>query len=109
MFAFPIFSGEPPTSGAAWPAEPTNDKRQGYVVLGYDGDRRQSFVSDAEVDKTDAVRKAALYTGVVGALFVLIGTISSRSSKASRSRDRFASSLGKPIRSRAAISMRAST
>ena len=75
VFAFPIFSGEAPSSGAAWPAEPPNDKRQGYVVLGYDGDRRQSFVADAEVEKTDAVRKAALYTGVVGALFVLIGTI----------------------------------
>jgi len=75
VFAYPIFSGEPPTSAAAWPADPPNDKRQGYVVLGYDLTPITTFASDADVDKTAAIRKAALYTGVVGALFVLIGTV----------------------------------
>jgi serine phosphatase RsbU (regulator of sigma subunit) len=75
VFAYPIFSGEPPTSAAAWPPEPLNDKRQGYVVLGYDLTPISTFAADAAVDKTAAIRKAALYTGVVGALFVLIGTV----------------------------------
>ncbi|HEY0254613.1 MAG TPA: SpoIIE family protein phosphatase, partial [Kofleriaceae bacterium] len=70
------FSGEQPTAAAAAvPAEPQNDRRQGYVVLGYDLTPITSFAADADVDRTDAVRKAALYTGAVGALFALIGTV----------------------------------
>ena len=75
VLAFPIFSGEPPTAAAAFPPEPANDKRQGYVVLGYDLTPIGTFAADADADKAAAIRKAALYTGVVGALFVLIGTV----------------------------------
>lgn len=75
ILAYPIFSGEPPTAAAAVPAEPQNDRRQGYVVLGYDLTPIASFASDAAADRAEAVRKAALYTGAVGALFALIGTV----------------------------------
>ncbi|MFT3696327.1 MAG: SpoIIE family protein phosphatase [Kofleriaceae bacterium] len=75
VLALPIFSGEAPTAAAAVPAEPQNDRRQGYVVLGYDLTPISSFASDAAADRAEAVRKAALYTGAVGALFALIGTV----------------------------------
>ncbi len=75
VLAFPIFSGEPPTAAAAWPAEPLTGSRVGYVVLGYDLSPIARFAADAAVEKATAVKKAALYTGVVGLLFALIGTI----------------------------------
>ena len=75
VLAYPIFSGEPPTAAAAWPAEPVSGSRVGYVVLGYDLSPIANFAADADADKAAAVRKAALYTGVVGLLFALIGTV----------------------------------
>ncbi len=75
VLAYPLFSGEPPTAAAAWPAEPVSGSRVGYVVLGYDLSPIANFAADAAVDKAAAVRKAALYTGVVGLLFALIGTV----------------------------------
>jgi len=75
VLAYPLFSGEPPTAAAAWPAEPVSGSRVGYVVLGYDLSPIANFAADAAADKAAAVRKAALYTGVVGLLFALIGTV----------------------------------
>ena len=75
VLAFPIFSGEPPTAAAAWPTESTNGSRVGYVVLGYDLSPIANFAADADADRAAAVRKAALYTGIVGLLFALIGTV----------------------------------
>lgn len=75
VLAYPIFSGESPTAAAAWPAEPLNGSRVGYVVLGYDLSPIANFAADADADKAAAVRKAALYTGIVGLLFAVIGTV----------------------------------
>jgi len=75
VLSYPIFVGEPPTAAASWPAEPPSSARQGYVVLGYDLAPIQTFSAQADGDKSAAITKAALYTGVVGVLFVLIGTV----------------------------------
>jgi serine phosphatase RsbU (regulator of sigma subunit) len=74
-FAYPVFTGElPPTVGAALEAEAPGN-RMGYVVLGYSLDAISRFEKKAKSDKDDASFKAALRTGTVGALFVLIGTV----------------------------------
>ncbi len=75
VLAYPIFVGEPATAAGAWPAEPVSQYRQGYVVLGYDLAPVETFAGQAAADKAAAITKAALYTGVVGILFVLIGTV----------------------------------
>lgn len=75
VFAYPVFVGEPATPAAAIPNEPTSSSRQGYVVLGYDLAPVQWFATNADERKTAAATRAALYTGVVGALFALIGTV----------------------------------
>ena len=75
VFAYPIFVGEAPTAAAAIPVEPPGSARQGYVVLGYDLAPIETFAAQADTEKSAAITKAALYTGVVGVLFVLIGTV----------------------------------
>jgi serine phosphatase RsbU (regulator of sigma subunit) len=76
IFAFPVFVGEPPTAaGALAPADQPPPARQGYVVLGYDLAPVEWFTQTAADEKAEASRKAALYTGAVGALFALIGTV----------------------------------
>jgi serine phosphatase RsbU (regulator of sigma subunit) len=76
VFAFPVFVGEPATAtGAAAPADQPPGARQGYVVLGYDLAPVDWFTQAAAEQKADASTKAALYTGAVGALFALIGTV----------------------------------
>jgi serine phosphatase RsbU (regulator of sigma subunit) len=75
VFAYPVFVGEAPTAAAAFPPEPVSAGRQGYVVLGYDLAPVEWFASAAAGEKSAAVTKAALYTGAVGALFALIGTV----------------------------------
>lgn len=75
VFAYPVFVGEPATPAAALPTEPTSASRQGYVVLGYDLAPVEWFASTVDDRKAAAATKAALYTGVVGALFALIGTV----------------------------------
>ena len=74
MFAYPIFVGEDATAAGAIAAEPPL-ARQGYVVLGYDMTPVTWFKQEAQEQKAAAVTKAALYTGAVGALFALIGTV----------------------------------
>jgi len=74
VFAYPIFFGEAPTAAAAIAPEPPT-ARLGYVVLGYDLAPVEWFTQEANEQKAAAVTKAALYTGAVGALFALIGTV----------------------------------
>lgn len=74
VFAYPIFVGEPATAAGAIAAEPPG-ARQGYVVLGYDLEPLAGYKAEANEQKAAAVKKAALYTGAVGALFALIGTV----------------------------------
>ncbi len=75
IFAYPVFlGGETATAAGAIAPEPPQ-ARQGYVVLGYDLAPLEWFKSDANDQKAAAVKKAALYTGAVGALFALIGTV----------------------------------
>jgi serine phosphatase RsbU (regulator of sigma subunit) len=59
IFGYPIMAGE----------------AIGYVVLGYDMTPVTWFKDEADAQKTEAVRTAALYTALVGALFALIGTV----------------------------------
>jgi serine phosphatase RsbU (regulator of sigma subunit) len=74
VFALPIFTTAPPTAAGAI-AEPAPDARRGYVVLGYDLAPTETYAKAAARQKSDASTRAALYTGAVGALFVLIGTV----------------------------------
>jgi serine phosphatase RsbU (regulator of sigma subunit) len=74
VFAFPVFSGGQPTAAGAIATEPP-DQRQGYVVLGYDLAPIDWFAAAAADQKATASTRAALYTGAVGALFALIGTV----------------------------------
>lgn len=74
VFAYPVFSGAPATAAGAIAAEPP-DQRQGYVVLGYDLAPIDWFAQAAAEQKATASTRAALYTGAVGALFALIGTV----------------------------------
>ncbi|HEX7837780.1 MAG TPA: SpoIIE family protein phosphatase [Kofleriaceae bacterium] len=74
VFAYPVFSGAPATAAGAIAPEPP-DQRQGYVVLGYDLAPIDWFAQAAAEQKATASTRAALYTGAVGALFALIGTV----------------------------------
>ena len=74
VFAFPVFAGTPATAAGALDAE-APDARLGYVVLGYDLAPIEWFAMAAEEAKASASARAALYTGAVGGLFVLIGTV----------------------------------
>jgi serine phosphatase RsbU (regulator of sigma subunit) len=74
VFAFPVFVDEPASAAGAIAAEPPLH-RQGYVVLGYDLAPLEWFTAQASEQKATASTKAALYTGAVGALFALIGTV----------------------------------
>lgn len=74
IFAYPIFIGAPATAAGAIAAE-RPDARQGYVVLGYDLAPIERFAVAAETEKADTSARALLYTGAVGAMFVLIGTV----------------------------------
>jgi len=74
VFAFPVFAGAPPTAAGALAEEPP-DARLGYVVLGYDLAPIEWFAKQAADQKAEASTRSALYTGAVGALFVLIGTV----------------------------------
>lgn len=74
VFAFPVFTGVPATAAGALAAEPP-EQRQGYVVLGYDLAPIDWFSASADEQKAKASTRAALYTGAVGALFALIGTV----------------------------------
>ncbi len=74
VFAFPVFEeGTAPTAASA--LAPEAEHRLGYVVLGYDLAPIEWFTQTAADQKAAASTRAALYTGAVGALFALIGTV----------------------------------
>ncbi|HTJ41365.1 MAG TPA: SpoIIE family protein phosphatase [Kofleriaceae bacterium] len=74
FFAWPIFVGAPPTAQAALAEDPGN-ARQGYVVFGYDLAPIERERAKAEKQKTAALNSTAIWSGAVGAMFVLIGTL----------------------------------
>ncbi len=74
VFAFPIFVGAEPTAATAIAVE-VGDSRQGYVVFGYDLAPLDEFAAESAKQKDKASRDAAIRTGIVGLLFVLIGTL----------------------------------
>ncbi len=71
VFAYPVITGAPITAENAL----VEGISQGYVVLGYDLAPIESFAATADQEKSAASTRAVLYTGGVGALFVLIGTV----------------------------------
>lgn len=74
FFAFPVFVNGP-ASAAGAAAQERPDARQGYVVLGYDLAPIDTFAVLAEKRKSQASTEAVVYTGAVGVLFILIGTL----------------------------------
>jgi serine phosphatase RsbU (regulator of sigma subunit) len=74
FFAYPVFVNGPASAAGAVAAE-RPDARQGYVVLGYDLAPIDTFAMLAEERKAAASKEAVLYTGAVGVLFILIGTL----------------------------------
>ncbi|MCA9677395.1 MAG: SpoIIE family protein phosphatase [Kofleriaceae bacterium] len=74
VYAYPVFYSEEPTAETALADDP-GDNRRGYVVMAYDLSPIEAFAKDARKEKDEASYKAAVKTGVVGALFVLIGTL----------------------------------
>ena len=74
FFAFPVFVNGPASAAGAVAAE-RPDARQGYVVLGYDLAPIDTFAGLAEERKSQASTEAVVYTGAVGVLFILIGTL----------------------------------
>lgn len=75
VFAFPVFAPGTPATAAGALATEAPDARLGYVVLGYDLAPIQTFTEKSAEQKAAASTRAALYTGAVGALFALIGTV----------------------------------
>ena len=73
VFAFPVVTNAAATPATALASEP--GPRQGYVMLGYDLAPIRWFADAAAGEKSAATTRAALYSGVVGGLFVLIGTV----------------------------------
>lgn len=74
-FAYPVYlGGVTPTISSALADDP-GDNRLGYVVLGYSLDPIERFVKEAKQEKDRASYEAALRTGAVGFLFVLIGSL----------------------------------
>ncbi|MCX5744770.1 MAG: SpoIIE family protein phosphatase [Proteobacteria bacterium] len=74
VFAFPVFGGAPPTAAGAIATEPPSG-RLGYVVLAYDVAPIDRYILASEDHKAEASRSAVLYTGAIGALFALIGSV----------------------------------
>ncbi len=74
VFAWPVFEGETPTAKSALDEDPGNARR-GYVVLGYDLSPLDTEKTKAAKQKTAALNSTAVWSGAVGALFVLIGTL----------------------------------
>ena len=76
VFAYPVVNRaiSSATAGDA-AAETPPDDRLGYVVLGYDLAPIARFEAAAEKQKSEASQRAVIYSGAVGALFALIGTV----------------------------------
>ncbi len=75
VFALPVFAPGTPATAAGALATEAPEARLGYVVLGYDLAPLAWFTEAAAEQKAAASTRAALYTGAVGALFALIGTV----------------------------------
>ena len=75
VFAYPVFSGAVDPTAATAASADAGDSRQGYVVFGYDLSEIDRFAADSATTKAKESKEAALKTGAVGALFVLIGTL----------------------------------
>jgi serine phosphatase RsbU (regulator of sigma subunit) len=73
VFAYPVILAAPATPELA--LAPSAGPRLGYVMLGYDLAPLEWYGEEAQVQKSEASQRAALYSAVVGALFVLIGTV----------------------------------
>ncbi|MEO8549477.1 MAG: SpoIIE family protein phosphatase [Kofleriaceae bacterium] len=73
VFAYPVINAAPATPEAALAADA--GPRQGYVMLAYDLAPIATYAETAAADKAEVSTQAALYSAVVGALFVLIGTV----------------------------------
>ncbi|MBS1118341.1 MAG: hypothetical protein H6Q90_569 [Deltaproteobacteria bacterium] len=71
VFAYPVIIGAPVTAANALASTAV----QGYVVLGYDLAPIEWFAVVADEEKAAASKRAVLYSGGVGALFVVIGTV----------------------------------
>lgn len=74
VFAYPVFYNQPATAAGALADDP-GEARRGYVVVGYDLSPIETFAAEARRQREQASFKAAVRTGVVGALFVLVGTV----------------------------------
>jgi serine phosphatase RsbU (regulator of sigma subunit) len=75
LFGLPVFTTGFEGSAEAALSEDPGDNRQGYVVLGYDLSPIDTFVKTSDKEKEEASYKSAVRTGIVGALFVLVGTL----------------------------------
>jgi len=75
LFGLPVFQSGYEGSAEAALADDGGDERLGYVVFGYDLSPIAAFAETSEKEKQEASYKSAVRTGIVGALFVLVGTI----------------------------------
>lgn len=75
VFGLPVFSVGYEGSAEAALSDDPGDNRFGYVVFGYDLSPIEAFAKKSDVEKQEASYKSAVRTGIVGALFVLVGTI----------------------------------
>jgi serine phosphatase RsbU (regulator of sigma subunit) len=75
VFGLPVFTFGYEGSAEAALSDDPGDNRLGYVVLGYDLSPIDTFVKTSEKEKQEASYKSAVRTGIVGALFVLVGTL----------------------------------
>jgi serine phosphatase RsbU (regulator of sigma subunit) len=73
-FATPVFYGEDATAAGALAAE-GSDGRRGYVVVAYDLSPIKTFEDTSVKEKNESSTKSAVRTGIVGALFVLVGVL----------------------------------
>src|SRR5262249_30081960 len=74
VFGWPAFEGESPTAASALADDPGTTRR-GFVVLGYDLAPLEVEKAKAAKQKTEALNGTAIWSGAVGAMFVLIGTL----------------------------------
>jgi len=75
VFGLPVFTFGFEGSAEAALAEDPGDNRLGFVVLGYDLSPIDTFTATSAKEKEEASYKSAVRTGIVGALFVLVGTL----------------------------------
>jgi len=74
VFVYPVMTEGAPTAQAALAADPPRALK-GYVGFSYDLSPVDSFRAASDREKAAASFKAAVRTGGVGAIFVLLGTV----------------------------------